>query len=46
MIRLVLITKTLLDTAAAIGFCFTDKKMALMFAGFAVADIAILWSTP
>lgn len=45
-LRLVIVAKTLLDVGAAIGFCFSNKQMALMFAGFAVADIAVAWSTP
>lgn len=46
LLRLVIVAKTLLDVSAAIGFCFSDKRMALMFFGFAVADIACVWSTP
>lgn len=46
MIRLVLIARAVLDAGAAVGFYFADKKMALMFAGFLVADIAFIWSAP
>lgn len=46
LLRLVIVAKTVLDLGAAIGFCFSDKRMALMFAGFTVADIACAWSTP
>jgi hypothetical protein len=41
-LKLVLLLKTLLDLITAIGM-HHNKPMALMFAGFALADIGAMW---
>jgi hypothetical protein len=41
--KFVLISKTLLDIAAAMWFVFEKPALGMMFFGLAIADLGILW---